>query len=269
MVEINTYFISERRRRRRREILIKTSLSLGILGLLIVGALWLIIYSPLFQFEKIEIKVSEEVGEEKILDFLQAKVISGSFWNKFLGLKNFLNWPPKINSEELMSLPEIKSIKIQKNYQNDTIIIEAEERKPLGIWCFKKSSPAECFWFDKEGILIRSTLAAGGNLIKVIHDFYGENLGLGSKILPPKFIPNLISIIEVLNRSNLSTREIILNDLVLEEVEVPAGGGPKLYFSLRHPAYRYLEVIQSLTQDPDFGNLSYLDLRVENRVYYK
>jgi len=89
----------------------------------------------------------------------------------------------------------------------------------------------------------------------------------------------MFSVFDVLKASGIAPKEIRLNDLTLQEIEVDtyaglpteasAKTGPKLYFSLRFPSSNYLPVIQKFLSKPDFGKLQYLDFRVENRAYYK
>jgi len=261
-------FSEIKKHRRKRQRVIKI-LSYSTLFLFVIGGLvWLFIFSPIFRFNNVEVIIGDDSLKEKIAGQLEAKV-KNSFLNNIFGERNFLVWPSKLGEKEFASLPEIYELTIDKQYRKNNITITATERSALGIWCLQKKTPPACFKFDDQGFIFRESLATGGNLIKIVRDFEQENLAVGDSILPEEFRANIISILQVLEDSGLSTKEVVLRDLKLQEVEVPLSSGPEIYFSLRRKADIYLEVLKSLSQEPGFNDYSYIDLRVENRVYYK
>jgi len=92
---------------------------------------------------------------------------------------------------------------------------------------------------------------------------------LNQNVLSDEFLPNFISIMNVLKESSLAVRAIELNNLALEEVDVLTANGPTIYFSLQFPADEYLSVIQKLMLQPNFNSLQYIDCRTQNRLFYK
>ncbi len=80
---------------------------------------------------------------------------------------------------------------------------------------------------------------------------------------------NMLSILNVVSKAELNVKKININRLEFMEAEVELYNGPKILFSLRRGADNYLEVLRSLAQKRGFSNLGYIDLRVENRVYYQ
>lgn len=291
-------------RRRRRVIFWIIAL---IAYCVFLGATWLVVRSPLFRIQNMEISGNKTVSNENIRALAERKISNGSFWKKALGVQNMLVWPEHFSSDDLRIIPELKSVLARKNYGKRTIVIAVKERRPFGVWCFVKpqmnadetlinadtsngnisenprinlrESASDCWWFDDDGTLFTKALKVEGNLITVVNDYSQKNLGAGSKILPNEFIPNIFSVFQVISESDFSVKEIRLNDIHLQEVEVdtyggsPAGvsakAGPKLYFSLRFPADNTLAVIQSLKNQPGLGKLQYIDFRLENRAYYK
>jgi hypothetical protein len=93
--------------------------------------------------------------------------------------------------------------------------------------------------------------------------------GLNQKVLSDEFLPNFISIMNVLRESGLAVRSIELNDLSLQEVDVLTANGPEIYFSLQFPADEYLPIIQKLMLQSTFNTLQYVDCRTQNRLFYK
>lgn len=296
--EISSLSLSDvyKKENRRRRRVIFCIIALAVYGAFL-GSAWLIIRSPLFQVQSVEIKGNKTVPSESIRALINRKISAGSFWKKTLGVQNMFAWPEYFSSDDLRIIPELKSISIEKNYRKRTASITVEERQPFGVWCLSepqinadntpisadmnnsgisenpRSNPREsassCWWFDNEGTLFARALNVEGNLIAVVNDYSQKNLGAGSNILPSEFIPNMFSIFQVLSKSDFSVKEIRLDDINLQEVEVDTYEGLKLYFSLRFPADNALAVIQSLKNQPGLNKLQYIDFRIENRAYYK
>ena len=269
MIETGTYFYESQRRRRRRQVYFKLILVFAFFFSLILGGGWLIFRSPFFYVEKITVLGNKDIKEEEVIGLVRNEILQSSFLINFLGFENFLAWPKEIGNDSLVSLPTLGNLQVKKNYGERSIVLTVTEREPFGVWCFKKNPPPECFWFDREGVIFKRFFEVQGNLIKSINDYYNQDPRLGSRILPKEFIPNLISIFEVIDRSSFSVKEIRLEDLGLQEIEVETNEGPKIYFSLRFPAENTLAVLESLLKKIGFKKLEYLDFRVENRAYYR
>jgi len=246
---------------------------------LLAGGAWTVIYSPLFRIKNIEIIGKNNVSRDDIMALATMEISRGSFWKRILGTENILTWPNDFSVNSLKLLPELKSVSIKKSYRQRKINIVVEEKKPFGVWCLRQVTintdetqaipDSSCFWFDSDGIIFKKAIGVEGNLITSLSDYSQKNIGLNSKIVPDEFIANIFSIFRAVSASGLSVKEIRLNDLAAQEIEVDTYDGPKIYFSLRFPADSVPGVIQSLKEKTTFGNLQYVDFRVENRVYYK
>lgn len=244
----------------------------------IVGA-WAVIYSPLFKIKSIEISGNKNVPSDDVMTLAKADIFRGSLIKRALGIRNILIWPGKFSSEILEYYPEIKSASVAKNYIGRKITISVEERQPLGAWCLKAASlsadniqagdESNCFWFDEQGFIFKRAMSMEGSIFTVVDDYSQKTPGLRSKILPDSLVENAFSVFRAIAASGLRVKEIRLNDLALEEMEVDTYDGPKIYFSLRFAADSAPDVINSLRQKSIFGGLQYVDFRVENRVYYK
>lgn len=269
MVETGTYFYESQRRRRRERVYFKLISAFTVFFALILGGGWLVFRSSFFNVKEVTVLGNKDIKKEEVIGLVKKEILQGSFLINFLGFENFLAWPKEIGKESLAFLPTLANLQVKKNYGERSIVLTVTEREPFGVWCLKKNLPPECFWFDREGVIFKRFFEVEGNLIKSLNDYYGENLRLGSRILPKEFIPNLISIFEVIDHSSLSVKEIRLNDLGLQEIEVNTYDGPKIYFSLRFSAGNTLAVIQSISEKTGLKKLEYLDFRVENRAYYR
>lgn len=314
--------INLREKNRRRRIFYA---SLFIILFFVLAALaWAIIYSPLFRLKDIEITGNKSVSNDEVMTIVETEIYGSSFWKRVLGIRNILIWPESFSGNTLKFIPELKSVSVEKNYGQRKIKISIEERQPFGIWCLRQAqidadktpigadkiqttanidnntigenqrrnqleSASDCFWFDSNGVIFKKSIETEGNLIVAVNDYSQKNIGIGSKILPDEFVFNILSVFRAISASGLSVREIRLNDLNLQEVEVDtyddlsaesflsaaalatagAKAGPKIYFSLRFPVDNAADIIKSLKEKSLFGGLQYVDFRVGNRVYYK
>ncbi len=263
---------SREKRRYRRVFFV---ISLVAVYVFSVAVVWAVVYSPLFRVKTVEITGNRNVSSQTIVDLVDSEIFDGSAFNRLLGGRNLLSWPKNLSQKTLEFIPELNSVSIEKNYVKRSVKITVREKRPFGSWCLTESSATqeapiqECFWFDEQGNIFKRAIGMEGSIFTVVDDYSQKNLGIGSKILPDKFIANIFSIFKAIADSGLRVKEMRLDDLSLEEMEVDTYDGPKIYFSLRFPADSVPDAIVSLKGKTIFGDLQYVDFRVENRVYYK
>lgn len=255
--------------RRKRRLIIRASLLALILVAASFGIIRFIFYSNFFKFTEVIFANETNLDKEKVLSFLENKIENGSFLERSLGPKSFLAWPKSIPGSDLPSFPEIEKLEIEKKYNDNALVISAFVQEPLGIWCLRSIAEPKCYWFSEDGKIFKESLMPSGNLVKVISDYSQTDLSLGGQILEEYLLNNFISIFKVVLKLDVSVSEIRLDTLEDEEITVKIQDGPEIYFSLRHNAENYLPVINSLTKKAGFKKLEYIDLRTENRVYYR
>lgn len=258
--------ISSKRRRLRRTLL--WSGILLALGLLVAGLFWVVIYSEIFKVKEVEVIGATYVSEDDVRSFLELHTAQGRVAS-ILGPDNILAWPDSFAESELGDLPGVSFLQVDKSYFGRRISVTVTERERVGIWCFVRADPRRCFWFDPSGRLFMEGYFAEGNLIPLLEDHSRGPLALGDSALSPRLMPNLVSIFSSLQSIHLSVREVRLNDLGREEVEVYTREGPKLLFSLRFPAAGVPNAIATVEKAAKLSDLEYIDFRVENKVYYK
>ncbi|MCX7589439.1 MAG: FtsQ-type POTRA domain-containing protein [Patescibacteria group bacterium] len=237
-----------------------------IIESLIIFILYIIIYSPIFKIQEIKINGLNQVSEKEINNFLIINLFNNSFIKKILSSKNILIWPENLDNNLKMFFT-IKSVQIKKDFLNRKIEINVIERKPFGIWCL--ISQNECLEFDSDGILFKKTFLSEGNLILKINDYSLRNLNIGAKVLPDRLLDIFLNIISMLKQQNIAFSDVNIKDINLEEMEIKVFNGPKIYFSLRFPPPDVEQIIDDFKNKNIFNKLEYIDLRVENRVYYK
>jgi cell division septal protein FtsQ len=251
---------------KKRNDLWKTA-KIFLIGLILEGffilILYLIIYSPVFKINDVQIINNENISSEDVLNFIKINIFNNSYFKKILGFQNILIWPNFLENN-YNTLAQIKNISIEKDYFKKNILVKIEERKPIGLWCVNTES--KCFEFDDNGYLFNKTFFSEGGTTLKIFDFTSRKLSIGAFVLEKRLFDNLNLILKVLEKNNLNIEEIDLKNLETEEIAVKLFNGPYIYFSLNFPPPDLESIINKIN---NFNNLKYLDLRVENRVYYK
>jgi len=300
-------YISDRKKKRKRvRAYLFTAVSLLILYAIFFSGQWLIFHSPVFRVDGVVVQGNGSIASSSIVSLAEASALpTHSILRGALTFGNMLLWPAAIPKSELELIPQLASASIAKDYFSHTITITVTERAPFGIWCFSAppngeiaptatsaaaissaaasssstasssvlapaaNANAPCYWFDNTGTIFEKAGETQGNLVYIIYDSSQSPHGLNQNVLSDEFLPNFISIMNVLKESSLAVRAIELNNLALEEVDVLTANGPTIYFSLQFPADEYLSVIQKLMLQPNFNSLQYIDCRTQNRLFYK
>jgi cell division septal protein FtsQ len=236
------------------------------ISILIFALLYLLIYSSFFEVKKIEIKNNKDASFDNVMTFLKTNVFKDSFFKKILGFQNILIWENNyLNNSNFFA--QIKKVEIKKDYLNKSLMINVFERNPIGIWCF--TSKQKCYWFDNEGVLFKVAPKSEGGLILTILDDNQNNLGMGSYVLDEDTFKIFLENLEKIKEADLNIKEINIADLNLKEMIIKTFDGPEIYLSLNFPVKGLKDIVLKFKNQNKFSQLKYLDLRVENRVYYK
>ncbi len=295
-MKISSYLSDSERNRGRRRHRLLGIYGFGVLGLLLIGAAWLVWYSSFLEVREVVVEGNARVLTDAVLDVAKGIAFQGSF-AKLLGIDRLFAWP-EFARENITLLPAVASLTISKSYATRTVRVQVTERVPVGVWCLvsrsndnrittndnpivgnnsvlfeQDSSGTTCWWFDKNGVLFARALDGEGGLLKTVHDYSGRTLGIGAVALPSPLMEHLLEIFSVLRESGAVAGEVRLEDLSREEVQVVTLNGPRLYFSLRFPLAAVADAVRQIFsasgQFPSPQKLHYVDFRVENRVYYK
>jgi len=214
------------------------------LGLVVVlgGVIYLLFFTSIFEIKKVNMEGSYIFSEEEAKNLIGgAKYIFSSIE---LG-----EWPI-----------EVKEVSYERSYLKREVLLKVEEREHYGMWCFSE----KCWWFDKQGVIFKEAPLTRGNFIKVI---YGDReIRRGEKIVKEELFINLADILSILERVNLEVDRFEIEDIKNEEMIAYSKGVP-IYFSLRINPIFTEKALNSLKEE--LGKISYVDLRSENRAFYK
>jgi hypothetical protein len=276
MADVKLYLSErdERRRLQRRRFRIGASIAFAFAA--VIGSVWFVFRSPFIAVGEVRVTGNLRLTWEAVHDAAQNAFGSRSFLARTLGPGHLLAWPNHIVVDRPDFLPEAERIELTRRFLARRIDIAVVEREPAGIWCLRKQEPARCFWFARDGALYSPAPEAEGSIIHAVSDLASEDVAIGTAPLPGDEMERVMEVLSILADSALRVRDVRYEDVALQELKVTTYDGPSLFFSLRFsPAYTALALRELRENDaqgklrPAFSVLSYIDFRVENRVYYQ
>ena len=297
-VDVEVYFSNAQHARARLRLLLFVMGCVSAVIFIFIGFVLFVTRVPLFRLASVTVSGNRFVSAESVQDLASAAILRSSWSHRVLGAENLTTWPKELSADMLRALPTLKSVTVEKSYYRHSVLMNVQERQPMGIWCKDATtievsavastsvpenasttqpvsdeatapSVTQCWWYDSGGVLFRRAPSAQGSLIPVVHDYSRSDLGLFKTVLPDALFANLLSVFDALSRAQVAAASVKLINIDFQELEVDTYSGLKFYFSLRFPADATAQVIDTLRQDNSFGRLQYVDFRVENRVYYK
>ncbi len=253
----------------------------------------LVSLSFLYQWEKININDIQITGNkvteaEKIKETVEKGIAGRYLW--FFPKTNFLFYPRRaLNRELILRFPRLESV--STNVDSFRILrVSVAERLPAYTWCGPEPDleaklpniPNKCYFMDRNGYIFDEAPYFRG---EVYFKFYGkadvdDNNPLGSYFKKTGF-EKLVSLKGMSEKIPVKPVALYLEDEKNAKMFLssPSVGrmGPKIIFEIDSDFEKILENLQlALATEPlqsdfqkKYSSLLYIDLRFENKVYYK
>jgi hypothetical protein len=148
--------------------------------------------------------------------------------------------------------------------------INNQKRESMGIFC--KISANACFYFDKNGIAFENAPNTSGSLIDLVKDYSQKELKIGDEVLSKDLINNILEIKdELLQKIGLKIMSFDITSYPAEELRVVTNESWYILFSLKRNIKSQLLALKVALDEKiqNRSGLEYVDLRIENRIYYK
>mgnify|MGYP001605034883 FL=1 len=229
--------------------------------LFFTGIFYIVHFSPVFKIRNFNILGKEHLTKDRIVGILEPLTLT-SRMKIFLGRNNILSWNVRIPDTSKTALLEAN---VRRDWIRQSVDISVKERVRVAIWC---GSSGNCGWIDDRGMIFDHAPQAEGSLILTIFGTEPGNMIVCSKISEDRFIGNIVKIIENLGNIGLAIKKINF-DPKLQEIRVQNYSGPDILFSIRFDPEANISSLKSLIGKGRAENYKYIDLRVENRIYYK
>lgn len=237
--------------------------------LLLVGFGFFVAQSDFFTMREISITGERLLSEEEIKKALVSEINTASFIARFLGPEHSVFWL-FAKSEYFFSEPtELESISLNFDFWPRRASIEVTERSVAHIIC--RPTEGACYGVTESGMIFARIPEVRGPLILRLEDNQSDfPVVLGSQYFGDQaFLPHVYETSNVLADAGILPTLLRVRDKRLYEWEAVLGNGPTLYFSGFFVPQNLAGVVEDIRNATSFENLSYIDFRVENKVFYK
>lgn len=257
-----------RRRRTRRHLIV-----IFILILAIFGAIVGLFHLKYARIQSVKIAGTETLPEDSIQSLIKNNLAGAYF---FLIPRDSVFFYPKqkIEQDVIDAYPQVQTFSISLSNLT-TLSGTLSERHQVGVWC--KEGGADCYFVDEGGFLYERAPQISGN----VYFTYSGDLSSGTStaalrgsFLDPASFAKLNAFLKTLKDQNLFT-PISFTKTAKDEGDLATSEGVVLRINVTTDSSVILANLASALggtslQDPKVrSRLEYIDLRFENKMYYK
>ena len=256
----------------RRPIYMKILSWLMLLAFLSVTT-YLLFFSPFLVVVKINVSGTQAVDPEAIREMVYS-ALSGKYFGVVARNNLILLDKTDLKNTIKNGFKRLEDVTLQKSFP-DTLDIFVTERKSAVVIC----SAGSCFVVDASGnAFAPADFAAdelGENELAVLTDDGGRPVNLGDQVLAMDYLQYLADVKNRL-KSDLNLdidKNYHTPQLVSGDIRVTTSEGWMIYFDESIPVEKEADTLKLVLDEkinPDQrADLEYIDLRTENKVYYK
>lgn len=230
----------------------------------IFGWIWFLFYSPYFKIEKIEILGLEKIDKNEIKAIVDWQISRPRFLifrqeNLFLFNKEDL-------SKNIKTKYIFDNLTIEKNSPN-SLIIRLKEKASKIIWIANNKN----YNVDLEGTAVSETSTSNSEIaLPIVYDESNKEVVIGEKLLGKEQVQAVCELSEKI--SQIANVEIVFYKITTEkELRAVTKEGWYILFNGKDVESQLLKlnlILKEKIKDQR-KNLEYIDLRFEDRVYYK
>jgi cell division septal protein FtsQ len=261
--------------KRRRIFVAKVLAAIAVVVLLVSGLSWLS-FSDALAVENITVSGNTTLDAD-VLQVAAMQQAAGAYLSLF-SKQNIILYPHEyVQNFLLFEFPRIKEVKVKRNFTKRTAAIQLSEREPYALWCrgaAQETDSERCYYLDEGGYVFEEVSAENENEIN-LSVFRGGSLTERGSILRGRLnaeqFPTLRKLIDELHSGlNLDVRAININGSDVELLIEPD-------WILKLALDKELDLVPANLQavfseynllvHPE--NIEYVDLRFDERAYYK
>jgi len=228
-----------------------------IFCLLVGAAVYFIFFSPYFRVNAVNFSETKYVSREELTGVVQN---SRGILNNNIVTFGFSNF-----NSRLGEVTGVKSFKIIRRFPNN-VYIEIVEKSPIFTWQILDRK----FLVDENGYAWANYEDKYASL-PVIVDIRNVPVQIGTKIVPASFVVfvgDLYSSFAGTTGAKVARTEVM--DIV-SELKVTSSAGWYVYFDTSRTAKNQLTSLVRILEEvrAKKRGLEYVDLRIDNRIFYK
>ena len=225
------------------------------LGVILILLVYILLGSNLLVLNKLEIKGNHLVAV--------ADIEKAVFKNGFKPV-NALIFNDSRAKTQILSMPQIKTVKFNKQILSKKLLITIEEHETTIIW----QTNNQRFMVNRFGVVY--DIAPDNSPLTVVEDLKNVPINLNQKILTTDFIEFVTSIVANLPRkTNLVARRIMVPETTFEIEVLTSEGWTIILDTTRSSETQLNNLVRVLKANVGNPPRQYVDLRIEDRIYYR
>lgn len=266
--------IREKKIRKRKRVFYK----LSILFCVFVVVLLVLLNLPFLRFDKVVVNGTKVLVANEVEEFVGTK-IEGRLALILPRDSIVFYQKNEIESHLDVRFSRIENVKFYRNGQ--TLLLRVKEYEGSYLWCGKDNLDTnQCYFLDSRGhIFDESPYFSGSAYLR----FYGpSDIGrdevLGTDFVDEETFSRLLGIVDKVEYLGFDvSRFTILKEKQVDILVSVGGNDAHIYLLYDEKSDdRLNDLALAMTQEPllsekqnNFANLEYLDIRFDNKVYYK
>lgn len=236
------------------------------------SVIYLLFFSPYLTIAQVNLTGTTELNRDSIIDIIKNN-LAGKYFNVIPKNNLILVRKDSLKKALLDKFKKIEDVEIQKIFPQ-TIFITVKERKNMLIFCSSDS----CYILDEKGQAYSdadfSSLELQENKLIILRDTSGAKTDSGDIVLNADSLKYLQDIPEkIKNYLDIDTEnDYETPNRVSGDIRVETSEGWKIYFNESIDIQKEIDMLKVVLAEkigekrPD---LEYVDLRSDNKVYYK
>lgn len=266
-ISVHDHLKQKKARKQKRRLILFSSFFIS----LCIGLFYFFFFSGYCDVRSIAVSGTKTIHTDEV-----RAVVASAFDGRSLLIfsrRNFLFFPVHETARAVKEkFPAIDSIDVSRKLWGAKVVVVIVEREPAGIVCGKLEQDA-CMYFDEGGVVFAvAPRIIGASVLRIEEESLGEITGFPAQ----KYSADTINFITLAKNLVSEKTGITVETFVLlneyGDVEARTQEGFLILFSMKQSAELQAHILKNLlaTEIKDQApNLEYIDLRVENRAYYK
>ena len=266
-VSVHDHLRQKRAHKQKKRLILYSSFFISVF----IGLFYVLFFSGYCDVRGIAVSGTETIQTDAV-----RVVVADAFTERSLFIfsnKNFLFFPTYETARAVKEkFPAIDSITISRKIWGAEVVVAIVERKPAGIVCGKPQQDA-CMYFDPGGVVFAmAPRIVGASVLRIEEESLGEITSFPAQ----KYSADSIGFVTLAKRHVREKTDITIETFVFlneyGDVEARTQEGFLILLSMKQDAELQAQILKNLlsAEIKDHApNLEYIDLRVENRAYYK
>lgn len=262
---VHDYIRQQRSRRQKRKFYFFGAFAAAC----VIAAVYFVFFSGIFDIRGVEVAGVDVISPHDVR-IVAADFLSGNTW-MIVPHKNMLLFSSERAAEHIqMMFPRAAMVSVEIDLWRRAAVVSISERQPAGVACARGNE--QCVYFDERGIVFaHAPTIASATLLRI------EENDLEAVQFPQeKYAPELVAFIMTAKKEMQEKARATITSFAFMngygDVEARTQEGYVIFLNTARGAGEQAQIVKNLIAaeiKDQLPNVEYIDLRIENRAYYK